>query len=798
MRVLLKKELASFFSSATGVVAIGVFLTLTGVFLWWIPGSYNVLESGYANLDGLFALAPWLYLFLIPALTMRLFPDERRNGTMELLLTRPVSLWSIVWAKYAAACLVALVALSLTLVYMVSVCCLGAPFANMDFGAYWGSFIGLVLLAAVYAAIGVFASALTDNSVVAFILGALLCFTVYYGFDLLALLAPGVRSQYAVTRLGIAAHYESMSRGVIDTRDLLYFATVVAIFLAAAYKAAGGRFTVRLAVALAVAAVLDTAGAFFFTRLDLTSEKRYTLSENTKTLLRSTCEPIKATVYLDGDLNMGFLRLRKATRDLLSELRVYAGGPFEFEFVNPSGAPTEEERQAVYARMTEQGMRPTMVHDRDAEGRVQRKIIFPWMRISAGSDTTAVCLLQNISGRSGEENLNVSVESLEYTVTDALRALTNRDPLKVAFLEGHGELPEDYVHDLTERLARYYQVDRGAPGTDASALDPYRVVIVAAPTQAFTESDKFILDQYIMRGGRVLWLIDGAVYRQARDFPVLVPNSVNLDDQLFTYGVRIAPAVVSDVQCAYVPVNMAAEGEEASFEPVPWYYSPLLMPSPRSVITRNIANVRADFASVAEFVGEPSSAVRRNVLLVTSDHAGAESVPLPLDMDRLVELSPDDSVFFSNWYLPVAVSMEGEFQSVFAGRMVPEGLANVSSKPLTSSVSTKMIVVADGDIAANGVAGRGESVQYFPLGYDRYMERQFGNADFLVNAVNYLADDEGWLDLRGREWKIRLLDKSRAARYRTCWQVANTVAPLLLLVLLEVVYQSVRIKKYKK
>ncbi|MBP5259310.1 MAG: gliding motility-associated ABC transporter substrate-binding protein GldG [Paludibacteraceae bacterium] len=798
MRVLLKKETAAFFSSATGIVAIGVFLLLTGAFLWWIPGSSNVLESGYANLDGLFALAPWLYLFLIPALTMRLFPDEKRNGTMELLLTHPVSRWQIVLAKYLAAWLVAVVALLLTCVYMVSVCCLGAPFANMDFGAYWGSFIGLVLLAAVYVAVGTCASALTDNPVVAFLAGALFCFLMYYGFDLLALLLPGAALQDAVVRLGIASHYESMSRGVIDTRDLLYFATVVLLFLGGAYKAFGGGFSRKVLIAVAVVMLVDTAGAFVFTRLDLTSEKRYTLSENTKTLLRSTDEPVEAVIYLDGDLNMGFLRLKKSVRELLSELRVYAGGTFEFTFVNPSEAAGEEERQQQYARLAAQGMQPTMVHDRDSEGRIQQKIIFPWMRLRVGGDTLNVCLLQNISGNSGEENLNVSIESLEYVVTDAIRVLTNRHPLKIAFLEGHGELPEAYVYDLSDRLARYYQVDRGVLGADASVLDDYRVVIVAAPQEGFSERDKFILDQYIMRGGRVLWLIDGVVYRHVEDQQVVMANATRLEDLLFTYGVRIAPVLVSDVQCAYVPVNMAGEGEEAQFEAVPWYYAPLLMPSPHSMITKNTAPVKADFASALEFVGEPTASLKREVLLITSDHAGVESVPMLLDMDFVVGLAPDDSSFFANWVLPVAVSLEGTFPSVFSGRMVPENVEHADSKPLTSSKFTKMIVVADGDIAANEVIGRGQQTQTLPLGYDRYMDKRFGNADFLVNAVNYLADDEGWLDLRGRELQIRLLDKTRISRYRLHWQVFNTLFPILLLITFGGVCQWIRRKKYKK
>ncbi|MCB9017281.1 MAG: gliding motility-associated ABC transporter permease subunit GldF [Paludibacteraceae bacterium] len=231
MLVLLKKEFSNFFASPMGYIVIGVFLILTGLFLWVFPGEYNILDSGYANMDGLFILAPWLYLFLVPAVTMRLFAEEKRTGTIELLFTRPITKLSIVISKYLAGVLLVLFSLFPTLVYFVSVYVMGDPIGVMDVGGTWGSYIGLFFLAAIYVSIGLFASSLTDNQIISFIISAVLCFFFYYGFDLMASMAlSGVNATF-LSSLGINSHYESMSRGVIDSRDVIYYLVVITLFV---------------------------------------------------------------------------------------------------------------------------------------------------------------------------------------------------------------------------------------------------------------------------------------------------------------------------------------------------------------------------------------------------------------------------------------------------------------------------------------------------------------------------------------------------------------------------------------
>lgn len=228
---LFKKEFCNFFASPMGYIVIGVFLCLTGLFLWVFPGEYNILDNGYANMDGLFNFAPWLYLFLVPAVTMRLFAEERRTGTIELLKTRPISSLSIVLSKYLAGVALVLFSLLPTLLFFLSVWMLGDPQGNIDMGGTWGSYIGLFFLATVYVAIGLFASSLTDNQIISFIVAAVLCFFAYIGFDIISGMASSGETESFIASLGISAHYDSMSRGVIDSRDVIYYIILIVIFL---------------------------------------------------------------------------------------------------------------------------------------------------------------------------------------------------------------------------------------------------------------------------------------------------------------------------------------------------------------------------------------------------------------------------------------------------------------------------------------------------------------------------------------------------------------------------------------
>ena len=554
---------------------------------------------------------------------------------------------------------------------------------------------------------------------------------------------------------------------------------------------------INIYILLAIAG-LALLSVFFFFRIDLTSEKRYSISQPTKTLLKKANAPIKVSIYLEGDLNPGFTRLKNSTKSLLDEMSVYAAEGIDMEFINPSTAATQAEREQKYLELEAEGMTPTAIYERDKEGKSIQKIVFPWVKMTYGNKTVVVNLLKNIRGLQGEENLNISIENLEFEITDGIRRLINSQVSKIAFIEGHGELNEAQTYDISKVLSRYFQIDRGTLATDATILAEYKAIIIAKPTQPFSESDKYIIDQYIMNGGKVLWLMDGVRVSMENlsttGISPAIALDLNLDDLLFKYGIRIQPVLLQDVQCASVPVNIAPEGAQPQFEPTPWFFAPLLLTSSQHPISKNITEVRSEFVSTIEVVGENNN-TKASLLLATSDNTHIFSTPATIDLSETHDTK--DKNYFNMSYMPVSVLMEGEFESNFANRMRPKEITNAFPL-LKKSLKTRQIFVADGDIIRNETNGIASDSTTLPLGFDRYMNQQFGNREFIANAVLFLTDDEGWIDLRSRSLKLRLLNKQLVNNERLTIQLVSILIPLLLLAIFGVLYNILRKRKYTK
>lgn len=510
-------------------------------------------------------------------------------------------------------------------------------------------------------------------------------------------------------------------------------------------------------------------------RWDLTEDKRYSLNDATIQLVESLDEPVEVVVYLDGDLNSGFKRLRNATNELVEELSSYG------DITVRSGSAEEIEGKDLM---------PTVVHERTKDGKTAQTTIWPYASVSYKHRTAYIPLLHNSRGLSGEENLNQSIENLEYVFAEALHSLKQSEPLRVAFLEGHNELSEREVYDLSRSLARYFEVDRGVLGTDPKALDPYKVVIIADPQQPFSERDKYILDQYLMRGGRILWAVNGVRFSEdaltkGGKTPV-IPLELNLSDMLFRYGIRVNPSLLQDVQCVPVPVNVSSDPQQPNYQPVPWYYGPILLTSQLSPITRNVGQVSSSFASHVDAVGGEDG-IEKRILLATSTASRMTSTPAEVD---LADLNPDLSTFQYS-HIPVAVSMEGVFQSIFSHRLPPEGLDSIDTQ-VTKSVPTKQVVIACGNILRNDWQ-QGEPL---PVGYDRYSGMQFGNRDFLTNAVLFLADDEGLIALREKEIALRLINTERAYANKAWIQTVSIIAPIIILSIIGCVVLLYRRRRY--
>ena len=533
-------------------------------------------------------------------------------------------------------------------------------------------------------------------------------------------------------------------------------------------------------VVLVALVVINLLMSYIVWRWDMTDDKRYSISAPTKALLQDLDAPLTITLLLDGEMNAGFLRLQKATQEMVEELGVYAAGGYQL-----LGAPEQ---------LTTNGygnLEPTVVHERTHKGQTAQTIIYPYAIVQYHDRSQVVTLLKNQRGLSGEENLNHSIENLEFAFAEAIRSLTQDTIEKIAFLEGHGELDEHDVYDLTQQLAKYYQIDRGTLGTVSGVLDDYKAVIIADPQMPFSETDKYILDQYIMQGGRILWVVNGVRfsddYLASEGYTPIIALDLNINDMLFRYGVRINHALVQDLQCLPVPVDVSHDPNQPNWQPMPWTFAPLLLTSQVSPITRNVAQVTATMASAIDIVGEDDG-IRKEVLLATSSASRLTSAPAKVDLSM-----GSDSEGFNQAFVPVAVSLEGVFPSIYAHLLPPEEVT-LTTPLLRESKPTRQIVVAAGSTIRNDW----QQGQPLPLGYDRYTQMQFGNRDFMVNAVLHLTDDQGWLQLRQKEFTLRLINDQRARQTRIAAQVISIVIPLALLAIVGGAVLILRRKRYVK
>jgi len=551
---------------------------------------------------------------------------------------------------------------------------------------------------------------------------------------------------------------------------------------------------IQFAVLIGGLIALNWLSQQLFFRVDLTSEKRHTLTETSLQFLKDLDSELYIKVYLDGDLNAGFSRLSKATREMLEEFKSEAGRSLQFEFIKPDDKTAKQKKQ-LRDDLAEFGLEAQTVFETAEDGRKIQSYVFPYALVYYKERIVGVNLLENLPSRSGSENLNISIESLEFKLTNAFRKLLSNEKPKIAFLEGHGELDELDVIEATDALSSYYQVDRGQIGSDPDILNAYKAIIIAKPSKPFSEKDKFVLDQYLMNGGRLLYLIDAVnvTLDSLRKAPQTLGlyNDVNMDDQLFKYGIRVNPVVIEDVQAGKILMNAKPTGQP-QLVPVPWLYSPLLSTAQNHSITRNINLVRGDFTGTVDTVGT-NLELSRQILLRTSQFTKVNQTPVFISMAD-VNKQPKQAEF-NDSHKAVAVIQEGIFPSVFKNRQQPQGLdKKVTFK--SSSVPTRMMVIADGDIIRNNVRAKLTNPKIMPLGYDEGSQQLYGNKNFIVNAVNYLCDDDSWMDLRGRHLALRLLDKQKLSEGTGIWKWLNVALPIVLMILGSIVFSFIRHRRF--
>jgi ABC-2 type transport system permease protein len=544
----------------------------------------------------------------------------------------------------------------------------------------------------------------------------------------------------------------------------------------------------NIVIVLFVVGLLNLLAYLFVIRVDMTDDKHYSLSEASIELLCKTEASIDITLFLQGDLNAGFERLQRATKETIEEMSVHSDIHFSIEDLQSSYSKEEAERM---------GMRPIVIHEREQDGKTAQTTIYPYALIQYKGKKAVVALLKNTRGLSGEENLNASIEQMEFAFMEALSLLLKKETPRIAIIEGHGEPDDTHTYDLMTALSRYFQVDRGQISgidsiVDAHILDDYRAILILAPQTPFSDQERFIIDHYLMRGGSILWAIDGIRLSeevlQQEGFTPIIPLDLGLSEMFFRYGIRINPALVQDIQCLPIPVNVSSDPEQPNLQPMPWTYAPLLLTSQGSPITRNMGQVMSTFVSPIEAVGGEDG-IEKRVLLATSTASCLTATPGKVDLN---DMNPNIEQF-KYQYIPIAVSLEGIFPSAYAHRMMPDGIAS-DEKIRKQSTPTRQIVIASGSIVINET----QKGQILPMGYDRYSGMQFSNRDMIVNCLLWLTDSEGLINLREKDITLRLLNDKRAHEERLTVQLISTISPIAILALVGGVVMIIRKRKYQK
>ncbi|MFN3444768.1 MAG: gliding motility-associated ABC transporter substrate-binding protein GldG [Bacteroidia bacterium] len=549
----------------------------------------------------------------------------------------------------------------------------------------------------------------------------------------------------------------------------------------------------ELGLVLGLLILLNLILTNYFFRIDLTSEKRYSLSESSKKLAGKVDDVLFIKVYLEGEFPAGFKRLRQSTKEMLDEFSAYTSGKMQYEFIDPFENADAKKANDILQELGEKGLQPTNVQIKKDDESTQ-KLIVPGAVFYYKGKEYPVNLLKAQFGQGPEEVINESIELMEYEIANVLRKCVETKAKQVAFIDDHGELERWDVADASQELKEFYAVTRIPLAIQTpQSLMKNDALIIAKPSKPFSEYEKFLLDQFVMHGGKILWLLES----QIADMDSMGRNAMfmtgsydlNLDDMLFKWGVRVNPNMVQDLQCNAIPILSTLRNGTPQQKLLPWMFFPVTAPPQQNphIIVKGIDPVFFQFASGIDTTSNKE--VKKTILLTSSPYSRSVGAPVKVDLN-MARSQPDPSLFTAG-NIPMAVLLEGKFNSLFQFRPG----AKTDALPYKPSIDDgKMIVVSDGDVIRN--QRKQSTGEIFPLGYDRYTNQQFGNKRFVLNCIDYLCDDSGIIEVRAKEIKLRLLDKGKLKTERLKWQMVNMIIPIAIMMIFGLVNKIIRKRKY--
>ena len=543
--------------------------------------------------------------------------------------------------------------------------------------------------------------------------------------------------------------------------------------------------------------VINLAGNFYFLRFDLTADHRYTLSPTTLKIIKEVKEPLIIDVFLKGEFPGEMKKLQTETQQILEEFKAYNSN-IMFQFVNP--LEEEDKRDETIQSFVERGLTPINVTLND-KGKQTQEVVFPWAITTYHEQSISVPLLKNIMGASTAEKVVSSVQHLEYAFTNAINTVTKKEHKKVIIIKGNDELDDQYIFNFIKSVKENYLIAKFPldsininPTAGLKFLKKYDLAIIAKPKKPFSDEQKQVLDQFIINGGKAIWLVD-PVHMEMDSLNnetgtnLAFPIDLNLNDLFFKYGIRIHPALIKDLQASPIVLETGEPGTGTQKIKLPWYYSPMVYPSQNTKhpISSNLDAIKFQFASPIETL---KNDINKTILLQSSQYSKLVGTPTEVSL-RMVseELTPKDFYGYGNY--PVAVLLEGKFHSVYENRILP--FKDATYKNIGKN--SKMIVISDGDVIKNELDKKGNDVE---LGLDQRTGFFYGNKEFLMNCVNYLLDDNGLINIRSKVVNLPILDKEKVYDNYTIAQIISVGLPLIILGIFGLLFTFLRKRKYSK
>jgi gliding-associated putative ABC transporter substrate-binding component GldG len=796
MWAICKKEWAHYFGSLSGYLIISFYLLVNGLLLFVLP-NFNVLDFGYTSLQVYFDFAPWILILLIPAITMRSFSEEYKQGTYEILKSLPISTRSILVGKYLGVVSITILAILPTFFYAIVLNYLSAV-GGIDWGATIGAYIGLIALAAVYVAVGVYMSSVTKHTMIALLGSILISIFLYKGFDWIADLQFFQNGyDFYIRQLGLSAHYQNLNKGAIGLADILYFKIVILLFGLGAIEQLSGKF--KYSWVLLVMLLLNMLSHLYPLQIDLTKDQRYTMSSQSKILIQDIKQPVKIHFYLGGELPAHYKKLELATIQFLDQLQQINPTWISWDQTVPGELYKDSALMLFYDSLQKQGLPIDRFQN---TGTITDKkfdqLLVPGLLIEVeGQKPIAIDLrsskqffkpyniVKELPEIDIEASFNAAEALLEYKIVQAIYLMNRTVRPSIAYLVGNGE-PLDYtVNDLGQSIKNQYNLGvfdlkKGFP--DASKIN---TLLIVKPTIRFTELDQLKIDQFILAGGNVIWALDPlyAEYDSLRNTNgayLAFDRGLGLEAQLFKYGVRVNLNLVQDLNCAKLPMVVGIDASGApTIQRVPWPYYPFAQAGSEHPMVQNMDRVLTAFPASLDTVR--ALGIIKTILLTTDTTSRIISSPTMIQLNSGQQ--EGELASFTKQHIPVAVLLEGQFKSAFTGRLTSSLMDSVQLATgkafITNGIkAAKQIVLSDADLITNFVdAQKGP----LPMGMIPYEGVQFANPVFFQNAIAYLNEPISLLEARKKNLVLRRLDAGKVAENRLWIQLVLLLGPLFLL-----------------